>query len=106
GCGADTDARDDGLARRVGRVRVEILPVDRALCARAARRPRRAANARAHPALARRLPAVGTRDAWLRRLPVLSPRADAGLGSKPLRAAIDLARAPGLLMAPGPRPNG
>ena len=48
--GLIADARGHGDDRRVGRVRVEVLPLDRALRARAARRPRRARDARAHRA--------------------------------------------------------
>src|SRR5450432_2319841 len=58
---------------------MEILPRHRALCARAARGPRRSGHARAQPTLARRVLALGTRHAWFCRLPFLSPRFPDGL---------------------------
>ena len=80
--GPHPDARDDGVAGRVGRVRMEVLPLDRALRARAARRSRRARDARAHPPMARRLPALGPRHAGLRVLLFYRPGAAPGRSAR------------------------
>src|SRR5437868_12249213 len=58
----------------MGRVRVEVLSLDRALCARAAGRCGYACIPRAHSPLARRLSALGPRYAGLRAVFVLSSR--------------------------------
>ena len=44
--------RDERVARRVGRIRMEVLPLDRAVRARATRGSGCAGHARTHPALA------------------------------------------------------
>ncbi len=59
---------------RVGRVRMEVLPRDRALRPRATGGSRRPGDARAQPPLARRVLALGTRYAGLRGLPLLPAR--------------------------------
>src|SRR5205823_9286630 len=65
------DAGDDGVDRRMGRVRMEVWPLDRALRARAAGRSRLARIPGARAAWARRLSSLGTRYARLRTLLVL-----------------------------------
>ena len=95
-----SDARDDRVDGRVGRVRVEVLPRDRALCARAARGPRHPGDARAQPALARRVSALGARHARLRDLPLLPAGLADGLmavaswGSSTSRSARSTRRGP------------
>src|SRR5438105_7815226 len=79
----------------MGRVRMEVQPLDRALRTRATGRPRRSRDARADPPLARWLPALGPRYAGLRRLPVSSPGcamkpATAGYSGTPLPSKLGL----------------
>ena len=79
-CRPHSDARDDGVDGRVGRVRMEILPRDRTLRARATGGSGHSRNAGAQPEVARRVSALGTRHAGIRRLPFLPARLADGLG--------------------------